>query len=343
MSTDPGAVTQHRAPDWDLPQLRALAAVVDHGSLEAAARALSVTPSAVSQRLKALERTVGAVLLRRTRPVRVTAQGEPVLRFARQVDLLAADAELAAQDAGAAGPVGGTTSRPTLRLAVNADSLATWVLPALAPLSADVDLVFVREDQDHTAEVLRTGDATAAVTSVSTPVQGCTVTPLGAMRYLPMASPAFARRHFPEGLTTASLAVAPVVVFDDRDRLQHRLLEDWGVRSAPPSHVVPASAEFVTAVRLGYGWGMVPELQVPTWTAADAVVLTTPDGAPSPAIDVTLFWQQWSLRTATLDAVASAVRTAAADALRPMATSPSAKRRGSSGRRGGPARVGAGP
>ncbi|HCX84300.1 MAG TPA: hypothetical protein DHV14_04000 [Micrococcales bacterium] len=115
------------------------------------------------------------------------------------------------------------------------------------------------------------------------------------------------------------------------------------MRSAPPSHIVPASAEFVTAVRLGYGWGMVPELQVPTWTAADAVVLTTPDGAPSPAIDVTLFWQQWSLRTATLDAVASAVRTAAADALRPMATSPSAKRRGSSGRRGGPARVGSGP
>ena len=55
--------------DWDLPQLRALAAAVDHGSLEAAARALHLTPSAVSQRIKALEQGAGAVLLRRSRPV----------------------------------------------------------------------------------------------------------------------------------------------------------------------------------------------------------------------------------------------------------------------------------
>ena len=40
-----------------------LATVLDEGSLDAAARRLHVTPSAVSQRIKALEEHVGRVLL----------------------------------------------------------------------------------------------------------------------------------------------------------------------------------------------------------------------------------------------------------------------------------------
>ena len=78
--------------DLDLAQLRALRAAVDTGTLEGAARALHVTPSAVSQRLKALEQATGRVLLVRSRPVQVTEPGRAVLRLARQLDLLAADA-----------------------------------------------------------------------------------------------------------------------------------------------------------------------------------------------------------------------------------------------------------
>ena len=79
--------------DLDLAQLRALRAAVDAGTLDGAARALHVTPSAVSQRLKALEQAAGHVLLVRSRPVRVTEPGRALLRLAREVDLLAADAE----------------------------------------------------------------------------------------------------------------------------------------------------------------------------------------------------------------------------------------------------------
>ncbi|MDO4073231.1 LysR family transcriptional regulator, partial [Clavibacter michiganensis] len=71
--------------------LRTLAAVIDTGTLDAAARALRLTPSAVSQRITALERSAGRVLLRRTRPATTTEAGDAVLRHARQVLLLERD------------------------------------------------------------------------------------------------------------------------------------------------------------------------------------------------------------------------------------------------------------
>lgn len=291
--------------EWDLPQLRALAAVADHGTLEAAARALQVTPSAVSQRLKGLERSVGAVLLQRSRPVVPTDAGRPVLRLARQLAALAedADATLAA-----------TAERlPQVRLAVNADSLATWTLAALAPLAGEVRITFLREDEGHTTELLRDGTAMAAITSERAPVQGCTVEALGAMRYRPVAAPGFVRRWFAGGVTTAALATAPVVVFDARDRLQADRLASAGVDAdAPPTHTVPASTQFAEAVGLGYGWGMLPDLESRAWTGVDLSEL--PGSALQPA-EVQLFWQQWALQTASLDAVAAAVRAGAAASL----------------------------
>ena len=286
--------------DLDLAQLRALDATVRGGTLEAAARALHVTPSAISQRLRALEVAAGRILLVRSKPVQVTESGQAVLRLARQVDLLAADV---------ARELGGETSPdrlPTLPIAVNADSMATWVLPALAPLAGDVAFDLHREDQEHTSALLRAGTVMAAVTADAEPVPGCTSTPLGAMRYRPMASPALARRWFSDGPTPGALGRAPVVVFDRKDDLQHRYLHGRaGGDVAPPMHYVPASADYVAAVTLGLGWGMVPDLQR-KGAAADLVELD-----PAGVVDVVLYWQQWKLRAPTLDRVREAVLAAA--------------------------------
>ncbi len=286
--------------DLDLGQLRALEATVTAGTLDGAARALHVTPSAVSQRLKALETATGRVLLVRSKPVRVTESGQAVLRLARQVALLAADAarELAGEE------------RITLPIAVNADSMATWVLPALAPLAGDLAFDLHREDQERTAALLRDGRVMAAVTADAEPVPGCSVTRLGGMRYRPMATAAVVDRWFPAGVTAAALARAPVVVFDREDDLQHRYLRRRGVDpAAPPLHLVPASADYVSAVRLGFGWGMVPAQQEPEGELVDL----DPDGT----VDVVLYWQQWKLRTPSLDRVAEAVLAAARRALDP--------------------------
>lgn len=291
--------------DLDLGQLRALRSVVSEGTFDAAARALHVTPSAISQRLKGLETTTGRVLLVRSKPVRATASGEVLLRLARQVDLLAGDAVC---ELGEHSDDPTTGAVPTVPIAVNADSLTTWVLPALAPLAGLLCFDLHREDQEHTSALLREGTVMAAITTDAAAVPGCSSTRLGAMRYRPMAAPGFAERWFPGGASAAALSRAPVVVFDRKDDLQHRYLRRR-TRSpvTPPAHYVPSSADFLTAVRLGLGWAMLPDLQsAPDEHQGTLVEIDRRGGA-----DVVLHWQQWRLRSASLDRVAEAVRAAA--------------------------------
>jgi LysR family transcriptional regulator (chromosome initiation inhibitor) len=283
--------------ELDPAQLRAFDATVREGTLDKAARALHLTPSAVSQRLRALEIATGRVLLVRSKPVQVTESGAAVLRLARQIDLLTADT---ARELG-----GGTADRPpALPIAVNADSMNTWVLPALAPLAADYTVDLHREDQEHTSALLRSGAVMAAITTEAQPVPGCAVTRLGRMRYRPMAAPDVAARWFPDGVTDEALRRAPVVVFDRKDDLQHTYLRRRLGRDAdPPAHYVPASADFLSAIVLGFGWGMVLDLQQPD----GPLVELDPDGA----VDVVLHWQQWKLRSPSLDRVREAIQHAA--------------------------------
>ena len=283
--------------DFDLAQLRAFAAAVDEGTLQGAAQRLAVTPSAVSQRLKALEVAAGRVLFMRSRPVRPTASGEAVLRLARQVELLTSDT--AALLGEAEGPYA-----PTVSIAVNADSLSTWALPALAPLAGELSFELHREDQARTGDLLRAGVVMAAVTAEADPLPGCTVERLGRMRYRPRAARSFAARWLPEGPTAQALSTAPMVVFDRDDRLQHDYLRRrvrGRATPEPPQHRVPASADFLAAVRLGYGWGMLPDLQLEP--DEDDLVELDPRGA----VDVALHWQQWKLRSPALERVAAAI------------------------------------
>jgi len=293
--------------DRDL--LATLRAVVDAGTFDAAARALNVTPSAVSQRIKSLETQLGRVLVERTKPVRATESGEVLVRLAREIALLETDAASALRLDGAGE---GFTTVP---LAVNADSLTSWFLPAIAEVCTEHRIVvdIHREDQDRTAALLASGRVMAAVTSQAEPVPGCSVTPLGVLVYHPAASSAFAERWFPDGADAASLARAPVVDFDHDDELQTRFLRRVSRRRLdPPRHYVSGSADLLRAVELGLGWGMLLESQL-----ADAAPGTFVELAPGgPGVRVPLYWQQWNLRSTALDAVAGAVVRAAHVSLR---------------------------
>ena len=273
-----------------------LAAVLDAGSMEAAAERLRITPSAVSQRIRALEADVGRVLLVRSKPLRATPAAHPIVRVARQLDLLAQDAAI---------ELGAVAARTSMPLAVNADSLATWFLEPLARLCAQHPVVFDlhRDDQDFTAGLLEEGTVMAAVTSRAEPVAGCRVQALGVLRYEAVAAPAFVRTHFADGVTARALARAPLIDFDRRDDLQSRWLVARGAdASLPPRHRVPASQDFETAATLGLGWALLPQLQ-----AQPGLVDGTLVALGGPGIDVPLYWQQWNLRSALLDAVANEV------------------------------------
>ncbi|MFJ8187405.1 LysR family transcriptional regulator ArgP [Streptomyces sp. NPDC096105] len=291
-----------------LDQVRTLLAVVDEGTFDAAAAALHVTPSAVSQRVKALEQRTGRVLLLRTRPVRPTESGEVLVRLARQVARLERDAyaELGLSGAG----------EPTrVSVAVNADSLATWFLDALVRLPVRSRLCFElrREDESHTAALPREGTVMAAVTSAPDPVPGCSVRRLGTMRYLPVAHPELAAELLREPLEE-SVAAAPVVVFDRRDDFQDgfvRRLTGGRTGASTLRHHVPTSEGFAEAVAAGLGWGMVPEAQAVPLLRAGRVTVFAPDRA----VDAPLYWQQWKLDSPALAAVADAVTKTAARAL----------------------------
>ena len=292
----------------DSAQLSAFAAVIDEGSFERAAAVLHITRSAVSQRVKLLEERVGQVLVRRATPCTATEAGQALYRHAREVALSEADA----LDA-----IGGG-QRTSIRLAigVNADSLATWFPAAMAQVHAaegpgltfDIHV----EDQDHSADLLREGRVMAAVTADPQPVQGCQVLPLGTLRYRALASPAFMERYFAAGVNAASLAQAPMLVFNRKDALQGRFVRRITRRAiAPPVHWLPEAHAFVIASRTGLGWGMTPDPMVEHDLKTGALVELIP-GRP---VDVPLYWQYWRLNVRALHRMTEAVRQAAAQTL----------------------------
>jgi LysR family transcriptional regulator (chromosome initiation inhibitor) len=283
--------------------VEALVAIVDHGTFDAAARALHVTPSAVSQRVRALVREVGQVVVRRGTPCVPTEAGAALVRLGRQTRLLDDEARAALQE---------NVGRVELTVAVNADSLATWFRGVLAEVggSTDLTLRLVVEDQAYSAELLRSGEALAAVTSDPHPVQGCRSEHLGFLRYRPAATPELADRwRTGRGHDWQRM---PVVVFNAKDDLQHGLLRDRGVTAPDVVHLVPTSADFHEAIRLGLGWGMLPEPQLlPDLEARRLVTL-----AGRTHDDVHLHWQRWRIDSAALASLTDVVRRVAAGTLR---------------------------
>ncbi|TFC36292.1 LysR family transcriptional regulator ArgP [Cryobacterium sp. TMT2-42-4] len=320
---------------FQLDHLHTLVALVEEGTFEAAAQRLRLTASAVSQRVKAMEQDAGQVLVQRVNPVLPTIAGDIVLRHARQVQLLESDV---ATELGAGLQTGGRTS---LALAVNADSLGTWLLDALAAVPTDSGAVFdiYREDQEHTNSLLRSVAVMAAVTSTAEAVQGCSSARLGSMRYRAVASPRFVEAWLggvastagpdlagpdlagpdlagPDtaGPDLAGLDTAPMVNFDRRDDLQHRFLRSIGGRAADvPRHHIPTSADFARAVVLGLGWGLLPEQQCLTEIGDGRLV----ELAPGHPIDVVLYWQRWNIASRLLNQVTDAVGRVAAASLHP--------------------------
>ena len=293
----------------DYPLVAAVAAVLREGSFERAAEALHLTPSAVSQRVKLIEERLGQPLVVRGSPCRATPAGAVLARHAEQLHLL--EAELAG-----ALPALGEPDAPTLALAVNADSLATWFMPALAHLGAERGWLFdLRlEDQDHTAEQLARGEVLAAVTALGSAQRGCRSLALGALRYRATASPAFVARHFSAGVNAATLARAPCLVFNRQDRLQERWIHSHlGQPLAVPRHWLPSPQAFVDAAIAGLGWGLNPEPLVQAALARGELVALP--GAK--VVDVPLHWQTLRAAERLLQPLSAAVAEAARAVLWP--------------------------
>ena len=269
----------------DYKLLHALAAVVEQGGFERAARVLGLSQSAISQRIKLLEARVGAPVLLRAAPPTPTELGTRLLNHMQQVRLLERDLR---RDVNIEGD-DGIPAR--LRIALNADSLATWWAHAVAALCEQEQLLLdlLVDDQDVGLRRMRAGEVAACICATEQPVAGARVLPLGAMRYLAVASPGFIARHFPQGLKQTAVRYAPAIVFGPDDQLQHRFLAGCGFSGDFAHHLCPSSEGFVQMISAGLGWGLVPAIQVTGQLERGELC----ELAPGQPVDVPLYWHYW--------------------------------------------------
>ena len=284
----------------DYKLLQALAMVVQEGGFDRAAVALHLTQSAVSQRVRLLEDQTGQILLARTTPPRPTAEGKRLIKHFHQVAQLEAELTEEADFIGSPG-------YRSLAIGINADSLATWFVAAVAPCLERLPLVLdVRvDDQDKTHRMLRDGEVAGCISTRDTAVQGCRMTALGRMTYRLYATPDFARRWFPEGVAPAAVDAVPALIFNRKDRLLHRLLEDEIKMRTDrfPRHYLPSSEKFVDWIMAGLAYGVLPDQQALPLKEQGLLI----DLRPGAVVDVALFWHCWQVATKSLDILTKAL------------------------------------
>ncbi len=293
---------------FDSDALECLAAIVEEGGFERAAVRLSITQSAVSQRLRALEAQVGTVLLVRSRPVKATSAGRLLIKHAVQMRLLRADLETDLKDL--APSTGAVREDERISIAINADSIATWALPALDPLvHAGLPLEIITDDQDFTHEWLREGQVLGCVTTLKQALRGCKVQSLGAMQYVAVASAEYVQAHCPQGLTPHNFRSIPFVAFNRKDDLPTEFVSRaLNLRRVSLSQrFVPSSEGQVRAVLAGWGASIVPELLVQGLLETGQLVNLAPDMR----LPVSLYWHCWNLDSEVIDRLTHALSGAA--------------------------------
>lgn len=301
---------------FDPDALECLAAIVEEGGFERAARRLSITQSAVSQRLRALESQVGTVLIVRSRPLKATAAGQLLLKHTKMLRLLRADLERDLKEL-APSSLGGAREEERISIAVNADSIATWALPALTALAQQgLPLEIIADDQDFTQEWLREGQVLGCVTTLKQALRGCKVEALGAMDYVAAATPAFARSRLAASVLTAhNFRDVPFVAFNRKDDMQTEFIgKAFGLKRVTLNQLfVPSSEGQVRAVLAGWGVSVVPRLLAQGLMDQGLLV----NVAPACQLPIQLYWHCWNLESDVLDALSAALRRAAGQSLRP--------------------------
>ena len=279
---------------YDYKLLEAFACVVETGGFEKAADKLCITQSAVSQRIKQLEEQSMAVLLVRSNPPSPTEAGKAFIAHYNKVKLLESDVE--AELHAAEGPV-------SICVGLNADTLATWFFDAVADtvMKNRIFLNLRVDDQEETHRLLKNGEAAGCVSTRSTPMQGCSVTPLMTTTYRMFVSPEKKREFFPHGFTLDSIKEVPLIVYNSKDTLHLQLFEKvFGTRDIEyHAHYVPSVEKYLEAVTRGMGIGMMPHHQCDEPVNLGLIA----DAAYPYKVETRLFWHRWNIRSKPLDLI----------------------------------------
>ena len=163
-------------------------AVVDNGSFSAAGRLLDLSPSAVARAIDRIEARLGIrLLLRSTRTLALTAEGQSYLQAARRILADLDDAEQQIADQGA----------PRGRLGVSA-ALAhgrLCVVPLLGEFAASYPHILVDIALTDTLVDVAAGQADVAIRFGPLPDSTLTARKLGETRRVIVASPEYLAKH----------------------------------------------------------------------------------------------------------------------------------------------------
>lgn len=272
----------------DNNMLEALCFVIECGGFEKAAKALFISQSAVSQRIRLLEERLGQVLVVRTSPPKPTAAGRLLFKYYKQVKYL--------EDEALARLVSGDEARyMVFSLGVNADSLATWFFDIITDFFQFNNVLFhlIVDDQEETHKLLKDGDVVGCISASSVAVQGCSCQYLGDMQYKFAASPDFCEKWFGNGVNFDSAVEAPAVMFNTKDTLHYQLFKTvfHKLPSAFRTHYVPSSEQLLRSVVCGLGYGVVPCAQAKNYFKSGELV----DLFPGVYVDVHLYWHCWNI------------------------------------------------
>lgn len=307
---------------FDPDALECLASIIEEGGFERAAQRLSITQSAVSQRLRSLESQTGTVLVVRSRPVKATAAGQLLLKHTKMQRLLRADLERELREL-TPSLGSGLREHDCVPIAVNADSIATWVLPALHPLmSKGLAVEIITDDQEFTLQWLRDGQVLGCVTALQQPLRGCRVQALGAMEYVVVASAAIAEQLGPPDASGARLGrhnfrETSFIAFNRKDGMPAQFMaQALGLKTVHLHQIfVPSCQGMVSAVQAGWGVAVVPRLLVRELLQQGLLINLMPEHS----LNLPLYWQCWNLPSDLLDSLSEAIHSAASIALQPQA------------------------
>lgn len=273
----------------DYRALAVLDAVATQGSFEKAALALGISQSAVSQRIKALEDAAGRLLIVRGQPAVPTGLGLRLVTHHRNVRLMEAALDI---------DLGHKASMPEIALAVDPASLATWFPLSLPPLLSPprCQLNIQSAGRQQALDWVQEGSVFGCIAMAAGPAGASTpgpeVTPLGKLRYVCVATPAFAAHWFGDGFSADAVRLAPAIV-SDRELMASFLHSTLGLHGAYPHHTMPHSAATTECLYGSLGYGLMPLLQVAGALASGRLV----DLTPQHPLDVALHWHAWNLDT----------------------------------------------
>lgn len=294
---------------FDYSQLSALAAVVDEGSYARAAKALSVTQPAISNRIKALEENLKMEVVTRSRPRVLTEAGRTLYYHFSKIQALESDTLVKLSEL-----AGSRIPTTQVRIAADEFAMSGWMHKAVgrakSALEVTVDLIPSTGNHDG---LLKSGQAHGALSLEEHCPVGFQPLELGIFRCKAVASREFINKHLDGEITPEALLRTPAISLDR----EGKTLRDWasayteqGQLPEAPQHV-PFLSSFMGLCMEGSGWAIVPEHLLEQATYKEGLV----DLMPENTLEMPVYWIFPQARLTMMRALTNILEVEAAQVL----------------------------